>query len=122
MYAPARHPLVIVSNRLPFIVEPRSDGPPTFTRAPGGLVTALEPGLAERGGVWVGWNGLKADEAGGLAVWAAEGESGVRYRAVALSAQDVERYYGGFCNRSVWLLFRYFVSSTRIDAASWRAS
>src|SRR5437870_5643479 len=121
MYAPARHPLVIVSNRLPFIVEPRSDGPPTFTRAPGGLVTALEPVLAERGGVWVGWNGLKADEAGDLADWAPEGESGVRYRALALTAGDVERYYEGFSNRTLWPLFHYFVSSTRIDAATWRA-
>src|SRR5258706_13554682 len=121
MYAPARRSLVIVSNRLPFIVEPQPAGPPTFTRAPGGLVTALEPVLAERGGVWIGWNGLNADQAGDLAELAPPGETGVRYRALPLSAPEVERYYEGFSNSTLWPLFHYFVNGMRIDAATWRA-
>src|SRR5206468_2943324 len=48
--------LVVVSNRLPFTVERRPEGV-RFRRSPGGLVTALEPALAQRGGVWVGWTG-----------------------------------------------------------------
>ena len=49
--------LVIVSNRLPF--EVRWVGwEAQFRRSPGGLVTALEAALSERGGVWVGWPGV----------------------------------------------------------------
>ncbi|MBI4503320.1 MAG: bifunctional alpha,alpha-trehalose-phosphate synthase (UDP-forming)/trehalose-phosphatase [Gemmatimonadetes bacterium] len=119
MYASARHSLVIVSNRLPFTVEPRPEGP-LFTRSPGGLVTALEPVLSDRGGVWIGWNGLNTDDAGDLAGFAPESQSGVRYRALPLSAREVARYYEGFSNRTLWPLFHYFVSSTRIDARTWR--
>ena len=58
---PARpRPLVVVSNRLPFAIAPRTEGA-RVTRAPGGLVSALEPALAERGGLWIGWDGLARD-------------------------------------------------------------
>src|SRR5260370_40721971 len=55
---PARpRPLVVVSNRLPFTIAPRTEGA-RVTHAPGGLVSALEPALAERGGLWVWGGGL----------------------------------------------------------------
>src|SRR2546430_14332556 len=44
--------LVVVSNRLPFTVDRRPEGV-RIRRSPGGLVAALEPALAQRGGVWV---------------------------------------------------------------------
>src|SRR2546428_7417417 len=52
----APHRLIVISNRLPFVAEPSPDGP-RFTRAPGGLVSALEAVLARRGGTWIGWPG-----------------------------------------------------------------
>jgi trehalose 6-phosphate synthase/phosphatase len=110
---------VVVSNRLPFRAERRSSGF-QLTRSPGGLVSALEPALNDRGGIWVGWPGLPREEleaAGGLELPSA---GGVEYRAVPLSGHEVSLYYGGFANRTLWPLFHYFVGRTIIDGAAWR--
>ena len=114
-----RRPLVVVSNRLPFTIAPRTEGA-RVTRAPGGLVSALEPALAERGGVWVGWDGLARDP-DMPAPTLPEPAPGVRYVDVPLSAREVVAYYSGFSNRTLWPLFHYFVSRAQIDAALWRA-
>src|SRR6266705_73562 len=111
---PARHrPLVVVSNRLPFVIAPRTEGA-RVTRAPGGLVSALEPALAERGGLWIGWDGL-ARETGAPPPQLPEGAAGVRYLDVPLSAREVAAYYSGFSNGTLWPLFHYFVSRARIE-------
>jgi trehalose 6-phosphate synthase/phosphatase len=115
--APGQAPLVVVSNRLPFEVR-RRKGQLEVSRAPGGLVTALERVLAERGGVWVGWPGAEAGPKDALQAPAAP--SCVRYQPVTLSAREVNLHYGSFSNRTLWPLFHYFVGATRIDAEAWR--
>src|SRR6266571_5815546 len=112
--------LVVVSNRLPFTVERRPEGV-RFRRSPGGLVAALEPALAHRGGVWVGWTGAAREDgdAAGRAPPAAAEQ--VQYRAVSLTAHEIALYYAGFANRTIWPLFHYFVGQTQIDSATWRA-
>jgi len=112
--------LVVVSNRLPFTVERRPEGV-RVRRSPGGLVAALEPALAQRGGVWVGWTGAAREDgdAAGRAPPAAAEQ--VQYRAVPLTAHEIALYYAGFANRTIWPLFHYFVGQTQIDSATWRA-
>ena len=46
--------LIIVSNRLPFALDSTGEDLSTVTPATGGLVSAVEPVLRERGGVWIG--------------------------------------------------------------------
>lgn len=62
-------------------------------------MTALEPVMRKRGGAWVGWHGAP-DEA----VEPFEHE-GYEIKPVALSAQEVEEYYEGFSNATLWPLF-----------------
>ncbi|HEU4990207.1 MAG TPA: bifunctional alpha,alpha-trehalose-phosphate synthase (UDP-forming)/trehalose-phosphatase [Gemmatimonadaceae bacterium] len=112
-------PLVVVSNRLPFRAE-RSGGRLHFTRSPGGLVSALEPVLRERGGVWVGWPGIPREDLE-RATADFPRDPNVRYEPVPLSAHEVGQFYGAFSNRTLWPLFHYFVGTTRIDATAWRA-
>src|SRR5207247_3704492 len=92
---------VVVSNRLPLTAERRPEGT-RFRRSAGGLVAALEPVLAQRGGVWVGWTGAAredgAGDAGGGALPAATDD--VSYRAVPLTAHEIALYYAGFANRT----------------------
>ena len=52
--------LVIVSNRLPIVVE-KDNEKWTVKQGVGGLVTALAPVLRNRGGVWIGWPGASGD-------------------------------------------------------------
>ena len=56
--APAHgYDFVVVANRLPVDVSLDDDGATTWTRSPGGLVTALAPVMASTSGAWVGWGG-----------------------------------------------------------------
>ncbi|MET7399013.1 trehalose-6-phosphate synthase [Dactylosporangium sp. NPDC005572] len=86
---------VVVANRLP--VDRADDG--TWARSPGGLVSALEPIAHNSGGAWVGWTGAVEDDTGPFK------DDGVYLRPVPLSAEDVDRYYEGESNSTIWPLF-----------------
>src|SRR5215210_5660597 len=69
----ADSPVVVVANRLPVDQVVGPDGEPRWQRSPGGLVTALEPFVAGRGGAWVGWSGSAGEapepfESGGMSL------------------------------------------------------
>ncbi len=86
--------LVIVSNRVP--PPPADDGP----WPAGGLVSALLPALLRRGNtMWFGWSGQTGDPFGPLHSASAQG---IEFRTLDLSEDQVEQYYGGFCNRVLW--------------------
>jgi trehalose 6-phosphate synthase/phosphatase len=114
----APRPLVVVSNRLPFEVH-REGSSVTFSRAPGGLVTALSGALAARGGEWIGWPGIEQE--GDEALPPLPETDGIKCRPVSLSAQELLEYYAGFSNATLWPLFHYFTTNTRIDATTWHA-
>jgi trehalose 6-phosphate synthase len=93
-----RSGFVVVANRLPVDEEVTSTGRQWRT-SPGGLVTALHPVLAVRGATWVGWAGGVggAPEPFDL--------DGIRLHPVPLSADDIERYYEGESNTTIWPLY-----------------
>ena len=61
--SPATTRLLVVSNRLPTVLEKRDSGW-TLKPGSGGLVSALAPVLSHRGGVWIGWPGLPLERGG----------------------------------------------------------
>jgi len=88
-----------VANRLPIDMERLPNGSTTWKRAPGGLVTALEPLLRRRRGAWIGWPGVvDADEE-------VIADEEMRLHPVRLSADDVAEYYEGFSNATLWPLY-----------------
>ena len=91
----AEYDFVVVSNRLP--VDRASDG--SWSRSPGGLVTALEPVMQNADGAWVGWAG-QAD----LEIDPFENE-GIHIVPVVLSEYDIENFYEGFSNDTLWPLY-----------------
>ncbi|BBX46617.1 trehalose-6-phosphate synthase [Mycobacterium cookii] len=95
---------VVVANRLPVDLERLPDGTTTWKRSPGGLVTALEPILRRRHGAWIGWSGGVDDDDVD-----AEDEpillEELRLHPVRLSSDDVEEYYEGFSNATLWPLY-----------------
>jgi len=93
---------VVVANRLPVDQVTTPDGP-TWRRSPGGLVTALQPVIAQHKGTWIGWTGAVTKpgkptqepfELDGMGLW-----------PVPLTADEMERYYEGFSNSSLWPLY-----------------
>jgi alpha,alpha-trehalose-phosphate synthase [UDP-forming] len=93
------HDLVVVANRLPVDRKTEPDGSVVWQPSPGGLVTALQPVMASRHGAWVGWSG-----AAGEAPEPFEAE-GIRLVAVPLDASEVENYYEGMSNATLWPLY-----------------
>ncbi len=85
----------------------------------GGLVTALEPVLRQKGGLWIGWPGVYED--GGLEqALAAKGvEAGYALKGVNLTEEEVGDYYYGFSNEILWPLFHDLQNLCNFDPAYW---
>jgi trehalose 6-phosphate synthase len=105
--------LVVVANRLPVDRVVDADGDPTWRRSPGGLVTALEPVMRRADGAWVGWPGQSDIE-----VEPFEFE-GTHLVPVTLSAEDVELYYEGMSNDTIWPLYHDVIAEPRYRRVWW---
>ena len=109
--------LLAVSNRLPDLRSPT--GPQLAPgRNVGGLVSALEPALGKRRGLWLGWSGrvCPGEAAGPLGL---KEEGSPRLAWVDFPQSWVEEYYNGFSNRTLWPLFHGFPSKVQIDEKAW---
>jgi trehalose 6-phosphate synthase len=90
---------VVVANRLPVDRVENPDGTTSWRRSPGGLVTALEPVMRANKGAWIGWAG-----APGAAPEPFD-EAGMHLVSVPLSEEEIEDYYEGFSNATLWPLY-----------------
>jgi trehalose 6-phosphate synthase len=106
---PEQPPLVLLANRLPIVKTGKSWRP-----SPGGLVAALRPAFESRRGSWVGWAGQTAGVPGTLP------GLGANLVPVALSRKDVESYYHGFSNSTLWPLFHGLADRVTINGRWWR--
>ncbi|RBY92216.1 trehalose-6-phosphate synthase [Blastococcus sp. TBT05-19] len=109
----ADSPVVVVANRLPVDQVTDPDGSTRWQRSPGGLVTALEPFVAGRGGAWVGWSGSAGEapepfESGGM-----------QLIPVPLSEGEVDSYYEGMSNASLWPLYHDVVAKPEYHRTWW---
>ncbi len=118
--------LIIVSNRLPFVAS-EADGRLTYTGSSGGVATGLSSYLdalrsapgTPRESLWVGWPGnAVADNLRDELQHTAES----RYHShpVFLSREDMEKFYLGFCNKTLWPLFHYFPTYATFDEEQWK--
>lgn len=102
-------PLVIAANRLP--VMRTTDG---WETSPGGLVRALLPMVTETGGVWMGWTGVPDDLEGKFEV------DGVAMHSISLSEREIEEYYEGFSNDTIWPLYHDAIRDSGYHASHWQ--
>jgi trehalose 6-phosphate synthase len=107
-----RSQLVIVSNRLP-VHRVKRGSSSTWQISPGGLVSALTPILKERPSIWLGWAGITG------AVPAPFEHEGILNHPVPLSRQELEDYYEGFCNRTIWPLYHDAVRTPEFHRRWW---
>jgi len=103
---------VVVANRLPVDRTPDGEG---WRRSPGGLVTALEPVMRRADGAWVGWAGQPDVELDPFEF------DGVHLVPVVLSAADVQNYYEGFSNDTIWPLYHDVIAAPTYKRAWWDA-
>jgi trehalose 6-phosphate synthase len=106
---------VVVANRLPVDRVTNPDGSEGWTRSPGGLVSALAPVMRKQDGSWVGWVG-SPDEAP-----EPFHSDGMDLVAVALSAQEIEDFYEGFSNATLWPLYHDVIVPAEFHREWWDA-
>jgi trehalose 6-phosphate synthase len=102
--------IVVAANRLP--VRWVDDH---WETSPGGLVRALVPILDERRGAWVGWGGAAGQTMEPF------GHDGIDQIPVTLSQDDLEDFYFGFCNGTLWPLYHDAVVAPDFHRHWWRA-
>jgi trehalose 6-phosphate synthase len=107
--------LVIVANRLPVDRVVDEDGSEGWRRSPGGLVTAIEPVMRENDGAWIGWSGSADDEHEPFV------EDDMSLIPVTLSSAEVEEFYEGFSNATLWPLYHDVVAKPQFHREWWDA-
>lgn len=117
--------LVIVSNRLPFTANVVNEQV-QFNESAGGLATGISAFLdsykyhfpKSEEHLWVGWpGGTIAEKYHDLV--RARALSDYHAYPVFLSEADMENFYLGFCNKTLWPLFHYFTSYTIYNEEYW---
>ena len=112
--------LLVVANRLPLSITRRA-GQLHFRPSPGGLAVGLSslPDSCEQ--VWIGWPGITSEKL------SAEDKEQIRKRLAAenchpifLSRRQMEGYYQGFCNKTIWPLFHYFAMRSLYEERFWK--
>ncbi len=105
--------LVIVANRLPVDRVVNPDGSVEWRRSPGGLVTAIEPVMRANDGAWIGWPGGTESDLEPFV------EEGMALVPISLSQQEVEEYYEGFSNATLWPLYHDVVAKPEFHREWW---
>ncbi|HET9872616.1 MAG TPA: trehalose-6-phosphate synthase [Propionibacteriaceae bacterium] len=106
---------VVVANRLPVDRIELEDGSTNWRTSPGGLVSALEPVMRKHEGAWIGWHGAPDEKLEPFE------DSGIQLVPVPLSAQEVEDYYEGFSNGTLWPLYHDVVAHPEFHREWWDA-
>jgi trehalose 6-phosphate synthase len=100
--------LIVVSNRVSAPKDPAAG-------SAGGLAMALSAALRKYDGLWFGWSGETVEQFTGELKM--EDRNGVTVALVDLEAQDVDEYYNGYANKTLWPLFHH-----RVDLTSYERS
>ncbi|WP_340638835.1 bifunctional alpha,alpha-trehalose-phosphate synthase (UDP-forming)/trehalose-phosphatase [Agromyces binzhouensis] len=107
--------MVVVSNRLPVDYVGGEGADTQWKASPGGLVTALEPVMRANDGAWVGWAGVADRE------FAPFEHDGISIVPVPLSEQEIEEYYEGFSNDTLWPLYHDVIAPPSFHREWWEA-
>ncbi len=100
--------LVVISNR---VAVPKARG---VAGAQGGLAGALNAALKDFGGLWFGWSGQESeDRTGNINMQRGDG---VTTATIDLSTRDVDEYYNGYANSTLWPLFHYRIDLTEYES------
>ena len=111
--------LVIISNRLPITVN-RRDGELHYHPSAGGLATGLNSLDDSFERLWIGWPGQNIENEWEKASIREDlAKDGLV--PVFLTDDDIELYYEGFSNKTIWPHFHYFTQHTTYEDEYWES-
>lgn len=116
--------LFIVSNRLPVTFE-ETGGEYRLKKSAGGLVTGISAylesintsSLDKTNYSWIGWPGISFPEKKEKEI--TEYLSEYKLIPIFISEKTMDKFYFGFCNKTIWPLFHYFSAYTFYDNEMW---
>jgi len=113
--------IIFVSNRLPVTINLDREEL-EISESIGGLATGLKNFHQDSENLWIGWPGVTEEETGERS-----GEvqdlliKEHRCIPVFLSQEEIELYYQGFSNSTLWPLFHYFPNLTHFESQDWQS-
>ena len=112
---------IIVSNRLPIQLT-KLDNYFEFAPTSGGLATGMNSVHKGQESLWIGWPGIDNDDID-KKTWAPLKKSLKRegYFPVSLNHKEIEDFYYGLSNKSLWPLFHYFIEFSVFDEKQWKS-
>lgn len=114
--------LIVVSHRLPVTVT-YGNNKISFTHSPGGLATGLSSYRSKNSFKWIGFNGITSEKLNEEEALYISERLMKDYSCipVELTAGDIDLYYNGFSNNTLWPLFHYFPIYTSYSEETWLA-
>ncbi len=112
--------LVIIANRLPVTIS-RREGKLNYQPSAGGLATGLGSFYRDKKGLWLGWPGLASEKLRGHEEEVISSLKEMDCSPVFLTQKQIENFYYGFSNKTLWPLFHYFLQHTVFDNRMWEA-
>ncbi|KAG5896540.1 hypothetical protein JTB14_030744 [Gonioctena quinquepunctata] len=120
--------MIVVSNRLPFVLQRLKDGTLVRKASAGGLVTAVAPVVINGGGLWVGWPGIHLDdpkeripESDPSDITPTAGLKSEKVVAVQMDPVIFDSYYNGCCNATFWPLFHSMPDRAAFKREHWKS-
>ncbi|SNT20780.1 trehalose 6-phosphate synthase/phosphatase [Ekhidna lutea] len=110
---------IIVSNRLPIKIQ-REEDKLSYKPSEGGLATGLGSIYKEGDNIWIGWPGLaiqKTKEKEEIVERLTE----ENMKPVFLNTSEIEDFYEGFSNETLWPNFHYFNQYAVYEEHLWLA-
>lgn len=113
--------IIIVSNRLPLQIE-LNESNLKVKPSTGGLATGMKSVHSEGNSLWIGWSGLVEESLNNVLRKQVDKEIKKENCAtVPLSQNDVDHFYLGFSNKTLWPLFHYFLEYTTYERENWES-
>jgi trehalose 6-phosphate synthase len=117
-------PLIVVSNREPYLHKRDTTGRITHAATAGGVAVALDALMRERGGVWIAHGAGPADREVVDAfdkVAVPPDAPSYQLRRLWLEEREFAAYYGGFANEGLWPLCHLVDVRPTFRAEDWAA-
>jgi len=108
-----RQRVICVSNRLPITLGK------TIRKSSGGLISAMEGMERQIDMSWIGWPGAAVTDPKRRARVQQELRESYRFEPVFLTQKEMDGYYHGFSNSSLWPLLHYRTGFMRYDSDWW---
>jgi trehalose 6-phosphate synthase/phosphatase len=110
--------VIIVSNRLPVKISD-NNGELAYQNSEGGLATGLASVYKQGTNIWIGWPGAVIDDSKKDQV--RDDLTELRLQPVFLTQQEINDFYEGFSNETLWPLFHYFPTYSTYNPQYWES-